>query len=71
MEAVNHGSSPLHSKNGMESDSRRDIFALPEYIGRMHRIFRFSGCLAIGTFVFVTLAPAGLRPISGRPVNLE
>lgn len=37
----------------------------------MHRIARLLGWLALATLVFVTLAPIGLRPVSGAPVGLE
>lgn len=37
----------------------------------MHRVSRLLGWLALATLIFVTLAPIGLRPISGAPVSLE
>jgi hypothetical protein len=45
--------------------------ALPSHMSLMHRIARLLGWLALAALVFVTLAPIGLRPVSGAPVSLE
>lgn len=37
----------------------------------MFRTLRLFGWLLLAILVFVTLAPIGLRPISGAPVSLE
>lgn len=37
----------------------------------MHRISRLLGWLALAALIFVTLAPIGLRPVSGTFVSLE
>lgn len=37
----------------------------------MHRIARLLGWLALAAVVFATIAPIGLRPVTGGPVSLE
>jgi hypothetical protein len=37
----------------------------------MSRIARLLGWMALAAIIFVTLAPIGLRPVTGEPVSLE
>ena len=57
--------------DGLELVCRLRMAVLSQHITRMHRIARCLGWLALAALVFVTIAPIGLRPVSGAPVSLE